>query len=151
MSISDFESGRRDSNPWPSAWQADVIPLNYARRFGQDRECREPESNWRHRNFQSRALPTELSRRTAFTQIKRGLTLFKARDILLAPRGIVKQGFRSCCCKVVESPLCKVKMSPFAVSLEKCIHTVFQERSKMKKGFIQGISLAKPGCLPPLG
>jgi hypothetical protein len=26
------------------------------------RECREPESNWRHRNFQSRALPTELSR-----------------------------------------------------------------------------------------
>jgi hypothetical protein len=25
--------------------------------------CREPESNWRHRDFQSRALPTELSRR----------------------------------------------------------------------------------------
>ena len=24
--------------------------------------CREPESNWRHRDFQSRALPTELSR-----------------------------------------------------------------------------------------
>ena len=26
-------------------------------------QCREPESNWRHRDFQSRALPTELSRR----------------------------------------------------------------------------------------
>ncbi len=26
------------------------------------RECREPESDWRHRDFQSRALPTELSR-----------------------------------------------------------------------------------------
>ncbi len=26
------------------------------------RWCREPESNWRHRDFQSRALPTELSR-----------------------------------------------------------------------------------------
>ena len=32
--------------------------LNHARM-----QCREPESNWRHRNFQSRALPTELSRR----------------------------------------------------------------------------------------
>ena len=27
-----------------------------------DRWCREPGSNWRHRDFQSRALPTELSR-----------------------------------------------------------------------------------------
>lgn len=27
--------------------------------------CREPESNWRHRDFQSRALPTELSRHAA--------------------------------------------------------------------------------------
>src|SRR6187401_3676841 len=26
------------------------------------RWCREPDSNWRHRDFQSRALPTELSR-----------------------------------------------------------------------------------------
>jgi hypothetical protein len=25
------ESGRRDSNPWPSPWQGDVLPLNYAR------------------------------------------------------------------------------------------------------------------------
>ncbi len=38
--------------------------LNYARNIGlaSSRECREPESNWRHRDFQSRALPTELSR-----------------------------------------------------------------------------------------
>jgi hypothetical protein len=27
-----------------------------------DRECRDPGSNWGHRDFQSRALPTELSR-----------------------------------------------------------------------------------------
>ena len=27
-----------------------------------DRQCRDPESNWGHRDFQSRALPTELSR-----------------------------------------------------------------------------------------
>ena len=33
-SIRNRLSGRRDSNPWPSAWQADVIPLNYARIFG---------------------------------------------------------------------------------------------------------------------
>ncbi len=26
------------------------------------RECRDPGSNWGHRDFQSRALPTELSR-----------------------------------------------------------------------------------------
>ena len=65
-SISNSESGRRDSNPWPSPWQGDVIPLNYARKFRSaptaNRECREPESNWRHHNFQSCALPTELSR-----------------------------------------------------------------------------------------
>ena len=24
-------SGRRDSNSWPSPWQGDVLPLNYAR------------------------------------------------------------------------------------------------------------------------
>jgi hypothetical protein len=61
--IRNHLSGRWDSNPWPSAWQADVIPLNYARGFRRLAEwCREPESNWRHRNFQSRALPTELSR-----------------------------------------------------------------------------------------
>ena len=28
----------------------------------RERWCREPDSNWRHRDFQSRALPTELSR-----------------------------------------------------------------------------------------
>ncbi len=56
-------SGRWDSNPRPSPWQGDVLPLNHARRASRSgRECREPGSNWRHRNFQSRALPTELSR-----------------------------------------------------------------------------------------
>src|SRR5665811_218090 len=31
--------------------------------------CREPESNWRHRDFQSRALPTELSRPDGLTRL----------------------------------------------------------------------------------
>ena len=58
-------SGRRDSNPRPSPWQGDALPTeplplgSCARRVCW---CREPESNWRHRDFQSRALPTELSR-----------------------------------------------------------------------------------------
>ena len=57
-------SGRWDSNPRPSPWQGDVLPLYYARiRSMIHRECRDPGSNWGHRDFQSRALPTELSRR----------------------------------------------------------------------------------------
>ena len=57
-------SGRWDSNPRPSPWQGDVLPLYYARSLVSvsDRECRDPGSNWGHRDFQSRALPTELSR-----------------------------------------------------------------------------------------
>ena len=58
-------SGRRDSNPRPSPWQGDALPTeplppeDPTTFLGW---CREPESNWRHRDFQSRALPTELSR-----------------------------------------------------------------------------------------
>ncbi len=37
------------------AWKASVLPLNYTRM------CPEPESNQRHEDFQSSALPTELS------------------------------------------------------------------------------------------
>src|SRR5215208_3578710 len=57
-------SGRWDSNPRPSPWQGDVLPLYYARVLvvTADRECRDTESNCGHRDFQSRALPTELSR-----------------------------------------------------------------------------------------
>ncbi len=57
-------SGRWDSNPRPSPWQGDVLPLYYARILVwlSDRECRDTESNCGHRDFQSRALPTELSR-----------------------------------------------------------------------------------------
>ena len=58
-------SGRRDSNPRPSPWQGDALPtepLPLADAPDVVMWCREPESNWRHRDFQSRALPTELSR-----------------------------------------------------------------------------------------
>ena len=30
-SLPCYKSGRRDSNPWPSPWQGDVLPLNHAR------------------------------------------------------------------------------------------------------------------------
>src|SRR5574339_543228 len=61
--IFKLRSGRWDSNPRPSPWQGDVLPLYYARILANlsDRECRDTESNCGHRDFQSRALPTELS------------------------------------------------------------------------------------------
>ncbi len=43
------------------AWKASVLPLNYTR------ICPEPESNQRHEDFQSSALPTELSGPVAST------------------------------------------------------------------------------------
>ena len=57
-------SGRRDSNPRPSPWQGDALPTEPLPLENPStlRWCREPGSNWRHRDFQSRALPTELSR-----------------------------------------------------------------------------------------
>lgn len=60
LEFPDFKSGRWDSNPRPSPWQGDVLPLYYARR----RRCRGPESDWGHHGFQPCALPTELPRRT---------------------------------------------------------------------------------------
>ena len=41
--------------PTFSAWKADVLPLNHTRK------CPVPESNQRHEDFQSSALPTELT------------------------------------------------------------------------------------------
>ena len=41
--------------PTYPAWKAGVLPLNYTR------ICPKPESNQRHEDFQSSALPTELS------------------------------------------------------------------------------------------
>ena len=70
-------SGRWESNPRPSPWQGDALPLSHFRslRIGAvpthagasrrrcRRACRGPESNWRHLRFQRSALPTELPRR----------------------------------------------------------------------------------------
>ena len=39
-----------------------------------DRECRDPGSDWGHRDFQSRALPTELSRPMYFLLSVRDFT-----------------------------------------------------------------------------
>ena len=49
--------------PTYSAWKADVLPLNYTRRSHQINgiTCPVPESNQRHEDFQSSALPTELT------------------------------------------------------------------------------------------
>ena len=43
------------------AWKASVLPLNYTRIYNPFGQCPEPESNQRHEDFQSSALPTELS------------------------------------------------------------------------------------------
>src|SRR6056297_3424295 len=54
-----FWSGRRDSNSRPSPWQGDALPLSH---FRIKIWWRGTESNCRHRDFQSPALPTELPR-----------------------------------------------------------------------------------------
>ena len=53
-------SGRRDSNSRRSPWQGDALPLSHSRKW-----CLRVESNRRHRDFQSLALPTELQRHLA--------------------------------------------------------------------------------------
>ena len=65
-------SARRESNPRPSPWQGDIVPLYHSR--VQEvlytlqiicqalflLQCPGSESNQRHKDFQSSALPTEL-------------------------------------------------------------------------------------------
>ena len=54
--------------PTYPAWKAGVLPLNYTRiiifyyEAEAFRKCLVPESNQRHKDFQSSALPTELTR-----------------------------------------------------------------------------------------
>ena len=62
-------SGRRDSNSRRSPWQGDALPLSHSRityyyyiHISKKCEwCLRAESNHRHGDFQSPALPTELS------------------------------------------------------------------------------------------
>ena len=57
------EDGTRTRDP--HLGKVMLYQLSHFRSMNRDhrlRWCREPESNWRHRDFQSRALPTELSR-----------------------------------------------------------------------------------------
>ena len=58
-------SGKRGSNPPPPPWQGGALPNELFPRW-----CLRVESNHRHRDFQSLALPTELPRQMA---IRRGL------------------------------------------------------------------------------
>ena len=53
-------SGRRDSNSLPPPWQGGALPNELRPQW-----CLRPESNWRHADFQSAALPTELPRHMA--------------------------------------------------------------------------------------
>ena len=56
-------SGRRDLNPRPQPWQGCALPLSYFRvPFQESKWWRDPELNWGHADFQSAALPSELSR-----------------------------------------------------------------------------------------
>ncbi len=82
-SMNRKESGRWDSNPRPSPWQGDALPLSHARILAENRPrttfpccpagpgpagfrisswCRSPDLNWGPFDFQSNALPTELPR-----------------------------------------------------------------------------------------
>ena len=60
-------SGRRDSNSRRSPWQGDALPLSHSRIYW----CLRVESNRRHRDFQSLALPTELQRQIVTKKIWR--------------------------------------------------------------------------------
>ena len=53
-------SGRRDSNSLPPPWQGGALPNELRPRW-----CLRPESDRRHADFQSAALPTELPRHMA--------------------------------------------------------------------------------------
>ena len=69
-------SGRRDSNSRRSPWQGDALPLSHSRityynyiHISKKCEwCLRAESNHRHGDFQSPALPTELQRQKLATR-----------------------------------------------------------------------------------
>ena len=50
-----FKSGKRDSNPRPSAWEADALPLSYSRiacRFSMEKLRKQDKSNKKTVNLQ---------------------------------------------------------------------------------------------------
>jgi hypothetical protein len=62
---------RRDSNPRPSGYEPDELPLLYSTLIeSKDSKWELPESNWRHKDFQSFALPSELSPRVEMTRLE---------------------------------------------------------------------------------
>src|SRR5699024_99185 len=56
---SNWQSGKRGSNPRPPPWQGDALPLSY---FRKGLSCRLKDLNPRPSDYKSDALPTELSR-----------------------------------------------------------------------------------------
>ena len=67
-------SGRRDSDPRHPPWQGGTLPLSYYRTL-----CLGAESNHRHADFQSAALPTELPRQIGDPEGARTLDLQRDR------------------------------------------------------------------------
>ena len=71
--------------PTYPAWKAGVLPLNYTRMIYNCLECPVPESNQRHTDFQSVALPTELtglvSQQELFYTICLLMSILKSRKI----------------------------------------------------------------------
>ena len=67
-------SGRRDSDPRHPPWQGGTLPLSYYRTL-----CLGAESNHRHADFQSAALPTELPRHIGDPEGARTLDLQRDR------------------------------------------------------------------------
>ena len=62
MSVNLIWSGLRGSNPPPRPWQGRALPNELNPRLIKGKWCLRSESNQRHEDFQSSALPTELQR-----------------------------------------------------------------------------------------
>ena len=74
-------SGRRDSNSRPSPWQGDALPLSHFRTTKITRQwCLGADSNHRHVDFQSTALPPELPRLTC----KHDYSILPCRELCYA-------------------------------------------------------------------
>jgi hypothetical protein len=91
--------------------------------------CREPDSNWRHRDFQSRALPTELSRPDTGGRVDRPFGALEDSTALAgpartpeSPRGPRPHGaaWRSGMPRGLASPRPATQSSPARTEISSC-------------------------------
>ena len=73
LAIAPHWSGLRGSNPLPPPWQGGALPDELNPRIKFKLWCLRSESNQRHGDFQSPALPTELQRQVLRLRLKTNL------------------------------------------------------------------------------